>query len=159
MEIPARVTVTGTHGSYQWLATSHHDLDSFLRLCPHALDGKYVAITSIDSGPLALSEEQKRAGWRSRGDVAYSPQVSSASVIPHSGFDEWYVFNTPTEIGTVQRVNVFEIPPSPEFIAVFVNFGDFAPHDAVEALTTLFWNQLDRLQPEAYIADGNQFHR
>ncbi len=157
MEGSAPATVTGSHGTFQWLATGLHDLDSFLLRCPKALAGKYVAVTSLDSGPLWLTEEEERTGWRSRGGVAYSPQVRSVETLRHGGFDEWYIFDSPKELGQVWQGNVFEVPSTSDYISVFVNFGDFAPHNPVEALVALFWKQLDRIQPESYVADGNQF--
>jgi len=39
--------------------------------------GDMFAITSIDSGVLALNETEKAAGWESRGDIVYSPKSSS----------------------------------------------------------------------------------
>lgn len=53
---------------------------------------------------------------------------------------------------------VFETPKAGGHIADFVNFGDFAPHNSeVQALLSLFWEQLERIQPESYVADGNAF--
>ncbi|MGA7914821.1 MAG: hypothetical protein WCA00_06260 [Candidatus Acidiferrales bacterium] len=154
----ALATVTGSSGTYQWLATGLHDLDSFLLRCPKTLAGKYVAVTSLDSGALRLTEGEERTGWRSRGGVAYSPQVRSVETLRHGGFDEWYIFDSPKELGQVWQGNVFELPSTSDYISVFVNFGDFAPHNpAVEALVALFWKQLDQIQPESYVADGNQF--
>jgi hypothetical protein len=151
-------TVTGSHGKYQWLATGLHDLNSFLQRCPMTFAGKYVAVTSLDSGCVRLTQNEKRTGWRSRGGVAYSPQVRSVEALPHGGFDEWYIFDSPRELGQVWAGNVFEAPSTPEYISVFVNFGYFAPHNPeVEALVSLFWKQLDEIQPESYVADGNQF--
>jgi hypothetical protein len=157
MEGSSLTTVTGSYGTYQWLATGLHDLDSFLLRCPNALVGKYVAVTSLDSGALRLTKEEERTGWRSQGGVAYSPQVRSVETLPHGGFDEWYIFDSPKELGQVWQGNDFEMPSTLDYISVFVNFGDFAPHNAdVEALVALFWKQLDRIQPESYLADGNQ---
>jgi hypothetical protein len=120
--------------------------------------GKYVAVTSLDSGPLFLSEEEKIAGWQSRNDIAYSPQVQLPDQLPHGGFDEWYVFDSPKDLGQLWRGNVFETPKAAGHIADFVNFGDFAPHNPeVQALLSLFWEQLERIQPESYVADGNAF--
>jgi hypothetical protein len=158
MENSTPTTVTGSRATYQWLATGLHDLASFLQRCPKALAGKYVAVTSLDSGSLRLTEEEERSGWRSRGGVAYSPQVRSVETLRHGGFDEWYIFDSPKELGQVWQGNVFELPSTSDYVSVFVNFGDFAPHNPeVEALATLFWKQLDLIQPEAYLADGNQF--
>src|SRR5580704_13793987 len=85
MESSTPTTVTGSHGTYHWLATGLHDLDSFLLRCPETLPGKYVAVTSLDSGPLRLTEEQERTGWRSRGGVAYSPQVRIVEKLRRGG--------------------------------------------------------------------------
>jgi hypothetical protein len=157
MESSAPTTVTGSHGTYQWLAT-RLQFDSFLLRCPEILAGKYVAVTSLDSGPLGLTEEEERNGWRSRGGVAYSPQVRSVETLRHGGFDEWYIFDSPKELGQVWQGNVFEVPSTSDYISVFVNFGDFAPHNReLEALVALFWKQLDQIQPESYVADGNLF--
>jgi hypothetical protein len=88
------------HGEYEWLTTTSHDFDSFLTLCPTAVLGKYVAVTSFDSGSLSLSDEEKAAGWESRRGIAYSPLIQSAGTLPErGGFDEWYVFGTPVDLG------------------------------------------------------------
>jgi hypothetical protein len=158
MESSTPMTVVGSHGRYQWLATGLHDLDSFSLRCPETLVGKFVAVTSLDSGSLRLTEEEERTGWQSRGGVAYSPQVRSVETLRHGGFDEWYIFDSPQELGQVWQGNVFEVPSNSDYISVFVNFGDFSLHNPeVEALVTLFWKQLDQIQPESYVADGNQF--
>jgi hypothetical protein len=158
MTSDSRTLTTGFHGSYQWLATGKYELGDFLRTCPMALLGKYVAVTSLDSGPLFLSEEEKIAGWQSRNDIAYSPQVQLPDQLPHGGFDEWYVFDSPKDLGQLWRGNVFETPKAAGHIADFVNFGDFAPHNPeVQAVLSLFWEQLERIQPESYVADGNAF--
>lgn len=153
-----QIVVTGIHGSYQWLATGQYGLGDFLARCQMALLGKYVAVTSLDSGPLRLSEEEKSIGWQCRNEIAYSPQVQLPDQLPHGGFDEWYIFDSPKELGQLWRGNVFETPRATGHIAAFVNFGDFAPHNPeVQALLSLFWDQLERIQPESYIADGNLF--
>jgi hypothetical protein len=149
---------TGVHGSYQWLATGQYYLGDFLQRCPTALLGKYVAVTSLDSGPLFLSEEENIAGWQSRKEIAYSPQVQSPKQMRHGGFDEWYIFDSPKQLGQLWRGNVFEMPPTTDHIAAFVNFGNFAPHKPeLEGLLSPFWEQLERIQPESYVADGNAF--
>jgi hypothetical protein len=49
--------VTGALGAYQWLTTYQHDLDTLLQSCPQTFLGKYIAVTSLDSGPLNLNEQ------------------------------------------------------------------------------------------------------
>jgi len=65
----------GSQGVYEWLVTDQQfDL---LRICSDVVLGKYVAITSFDSSPLVLTDEEKAAGWQSRSNIAYSPKVQS----------------------------------------------------------------------------------
>jgi hypothetical protein len=156
--------VTGLHGAYRWLTTGRHDLDTLRRCCPQALVGKYVAVTSLDSGAMILTDEEKRGGWRSRNEIAYSPQIQSAEDCRTErspggcwGFNEWYVFAAPFDIGEIQHGNVFEAPIMRGQVYRFVNFGPgFALHNP-EMLVDLFWKQLDWIQPESYIADADVF--
>ena len=76
---------SGSQDAYQWLTTTAHDFDSLLTLCPTAVLGKYVAVTSFDSGSLSLSDEEKAAGWESRNGIAYSPLIRSVETLPDRG--------------------------------------------------------------------------
>lgn len=149
---------TGSRGAFQWLTTDRHDLDTLLRLCPQALLSKYVAVTSLDSGPLHLNDEEVSSGWQTRNDIAYSPRIQSAEKLAHGecgGFDEWYVFEAPADLGQVVSGNIFEASLLPGRVAIFVNYGGFGFHDSVmQSLTDLFWRQLEWINPESYIADG-----
>jgi hypothetical protein len=148
--------VTGSHGGYLWLATALHGLDELIQLCPQAFSGKYVAVTSLDSGPLFLTEKDKQTGWQSRNEIAYSPPVQSPQELRRGGFDEWYIFDSPKDLGGLRRGNIFEAPATSGLISVFVNYGDFAPYNSeLDALIVLFWKQLDQIQPQSYVAEGN----
>ncbi|MGA7568905.1 MAG: hypothetical protein WBW53_22825 [Terriglobales bacterium] len=60
----------GSEGLYEWLVSDRQfDL---VQICPEIVVGKYVAITSIDSGPLAPTDEESAAGWEIRAKIAYS---------------------------------------------------------------------------------------
>jgi hypothetical protein len=84
---------TGKRDSYQWLSTSEHGIDDLLVACPAIVLGKYVAVTSFDSGPLLVDDAQKSSGWRHRGGITYSPRIESLEMAPmHELYDEWYVF-------------------------------------------------------------------
>jgi hypothetical protein len=54
--------IVGTQGEYQWLSMVDCDISTLLRLCPAAVLGKYLAITSIDSGTLHLTDREKADG-------------------------------------------------------------------------------------------------
>jgi hypothetical protein len=144
----------GSHGPYDWLVTDQQfDL---LQLCPEIVVGKYVAITSIDSGPLVPSEKETVAGWQSRGRIAYSDKIRNVEGIPRAGWDEWYIFDNPTGLGVSHlEGNIFEVPQEQGHVSVFVNYG-FALHQPeMKGLATLFWQQIARIQPESYVADND----
>ena len=65
--------VTGSRGSYLWLTSSEDYIGTLMQSCPEVLLGRYLAVTSIDSGSRWLTERQKIAGWELRRGVAYSP--------------------------------------------------------------------------------------
>ena len=72
------------------------------------------------------------------------------------GFDEWYVFQNPADLGQVVHGNIFETPSTAGQVQVFVNFGSFAVHDlTMSDLTDRFWAQLGWVTPESYVADGD----
>ena len=144
----------GSQGIYEWLVTD----ESFdlLQICPDIVLGKYVAITSIDSGELVPTEKESVAGWRSHERIAYSPKIQNAEDIPREGWDEWYIFGSATELGTSHLAeNVFEVPHDQGHVSVFVNYG-FALHPPERtSLAYLFWPQMERIRPESYVADND----
>jgi hypothetical protein len=146
----------GSEDHYEWLVTDENfDL---LQLCPEIILGKYVAVTSIDSGQLIPTDKEMAAGWQSRAKIAYSPKIENAQDLPHGGWDEWYIFNTPTDLGTSHLAeNIFEVPQERGHVSVLVNYG-FALHPPERSnttLATLFWEQLARIRPESYVADND----
>ncbi len=145
----------GSHGAYKWLS-SRHDLDDLLKLCPDVVLGKYLAVTSIDSGYRSPSAEETSAGWESRRGIAYSPLIRSVEKLLRGGWDEWYVFAQPADLG-VSRLgeNIFDSALKAGEVGVFVNYG-FTLHLPERAgPADLFWNQVDHIQPESYIADND----
>ena len=145
----------GSQGCYEWLVTDENfDL---LGLCPEIVLGKYVAITSIDSGQLIPTNKNTAAGWQSRSKIAYSPKIENAQDLPHGGWDEWYIFNTPTDLGTSHLAeNIFEVPQEQGHVSVLVNYGfALGPPERVHDLADLFWTQMARIRPESYVADND----
>jgi hypothetical protein len=102
------------------------------------------------------TDKEKAAGWESRGRIAYSPKVESVEHLPRAGWDEWYIFGGPTDIGTSHLgENVFEVPQEPGQVSVFVNycFALHRPDNGV--LATLFWEQIEWIRPASYMADSD----
>jgi hypothetical protein len=144
----------GSQGLYEWLVTN--DDFKLLELCPEIVVGKYLAISSLDSGEFVPTDEEAAIGWRSRGRIAYSPKITNAQDVPHGGWDEWYIFDSPADLGTSHLAdNIFDVPQEQGHVSVFVNYG-FALHPADRAgLSNLFWPQIVRLRPESYVSDND----
>lgn len=156
----------GAEGDYHWLTSTEDYSGTLLRICPEIVLNRYVAVTSIDSGIPKLTESHIAAGWTSRQDVAYSPLLQSAEDIPHqvdgledAGYDEFYVFDSPPDLGQRTKGNIFtpEGAPAPGRIVEFVSWFAFVLHDQNEhTIVDLFWPQLHRVRPESYVADGRE---
>jgi hypothetical protein len=147
----------GSRGPYEWLV-SKHTLDDLLRASPQVVMGRYIAVTAFDSGPLRLNDGEKAAGWESRNDITYTPEVVNIDSLPRDQYDEWYVFEQrPDHMGRLvpPATNVFEVLPRTGEVHIFVNFGGAVLRPEMRDLADLFWQQLDWIRPESYIADGD----
>jgi hypothetical protein len=85
--------------------------------------------------------------YRDDWKVAYSPRITSIHGLPNEdrhgacpGFDEWYIF---------------EQPPAPAEMEVFVNWVGFRLYEPVyQWCADRLWDQVARFSPESYLADG-----
>jgi hypothetical protein len=161
--------IVGVHGEYQWLTMLDYEISNLLRLCPDVVLNKYLAITSIDGRTLQLSDQEKSAGWwttdearvfrgsswghredRDDWKVAYSPRMNSLHGLPDEtheeccvGFDEWFVFEAPAPIVEMET---------------FVNWLGLRVYDPEwKSEVDRLWEQIVRLRPESYLADGTVF--
>ena len=155
--------VVGSYGEYKWLTSTGHSIDTMIQLCPEVVLGRYLAVTSTDSGdPKPWAE--KLAGWECRGGIAYSPRLGSTEGLvcqihgPECpGFDEWYTFEAPLDLGQViVDENPFEeqFRPRPGRLMAFVNYY-YTPDQTDSLLGPMFWRQLEEIRPESYISDGS----
>jgi len=110
----------------------------------------------VSSGQLMPTDKETAAGWHSHEKIAYSPKIQHAEELPREGWDEWYIFNNPTELGTSHlQENIFEVPRGRGHLSVFVNYC-FALHQPeMESIASLFWQQMDWVRPESYVADND----
>jgi hypothetical protein len=153
---------TGFHRRHHWLETDH-DLREFLALCPDSILRKHIAITAVDSGSFNPSDQDRAAGWSASGGIAYSPRLNAVKMLPPdcccrcSGFDEWYIYATEApQLGSICHGNVFETTIAPPNVFQFINFGGFRFSDqALKAIIDLFWKQVEWMQPESYLGDGD----
>lgn len=140
----------GQRDGFFWLVSGDHTLGDLVDRCPELFVGRSVAVTSFDSGPLTLTPEELDSGWQQRDDVAIAPPDLDPSKMPIDNFDEWYLFD-----GQVPDFGSFE-----RFVS-FVGFSPAPPEAAslehirgLEVLRVRFWDQLERLQPTCYVAEG-----
>ncbi len=165
-------TVTqGKHGQFLWLERSieqravDRPLIRLTKLCPDVLLKKFVVVTSLDSGPLHLNDNQLNVGWKRVGRLAISPRISNAGDVPFCGFDEWYVFDDavpPTlDIEVFVNKGTFSLgEPNPTIDTMYIGSDPSVRRRLVAAVVPYretFWAQLERLNPESYLANGNCF--
>ncbi|MBN1438244.1 MAG: hypothetical protein JW929_02450 [Anaerolineales bacterium] len=136
---------TGSRGQYRWIVWESRLLSELISTVPHIVRGKYAAVTSFDGGPFVPSGGETERGWSLRAGVAYSPRIARAAELPRAGFDEWYIFPSPRKIDPLE---------------VFVNYTGFrlryyAADVARHGLLERFWEQMEILKPESYLAEGD----
>ena len=154
---PVTGSAFGAHDSYEWLVTEHA-LEDVLSICPELVVGKYLAITAADSGDLVPDSQQMAAGWKNSGRIAYSPKITSLNVLHQEGWDEWYVFERETNLGRIaDNANIFESAIKQGEVWRFVNFNLGLHKTEMDSLATLFWEQLETIHPQVYIADSDYY--
>jgi hypothetical protein len=95
--------------------------------------GKHLVNTSYDSGFVTLSDAEREEGWRMVGQLAHSPQIRNIVQIPHDQYDEWLVFERPTQV---------------ESFETMVNNCGFSPVEfGWEEKLERFWEQVISLNP------------
>jgi hypothetical protein len=158
----------GSCAGYQWLTSDRHYIGDIVTGCPEAILGRYLAVSSTDSGEPAWWAENL-PGWECHGGAAYSTRIESLEGIlyqrdgPESpGFDEWWTFESPHDLGEVIRGEnpwdeaVLNRPG--RFLALVNSY--YYPREfekkAEDLLDTEFWRQIERHQPESYISDGSE---
>jgi len=136
---------TGEHNEYYWLVSAT-EIRTLADLVVEFHRGLRLCITSFDSGPLRLSEEELAAGWVARNEVAVSPPLDGNVDIPHDQYDEWYLVSDESAL---------------DGASVFVNYCGFSPvaatadPDLLATIREQFWSQLGRVLPESYVAMGD----
>ncbi|HTR36038.1 MAG TPA: hypothetical protein VMH80_09065 [Bryobacteraceae bacterium] len=156
---------TGSHEPYLWLTSAEQYISTLVQLCPEVAIGRYLAVTSIDSGTPWLTDQQASAGWQRRSGLVYSPRLATTDELFYQrdgldcpGYDEWYLFdNGAPDLGERITENPFEEAhaPRPGRLMVFVGYPAFVLHDPDEqTLANMFWRQLEWVRPESYVADG-----
>jgi hypothetical protein len=149
----------GVRGAYEWLA-SEHCLDDLLRLCPQIVLGKYIAVTSVDSGSFFPTAEELAKGWERRNGIAYSPKVEKVEILPREGWDEWYAFEDRVDLGgmAARDSNPFEASLGPGAVYAFVNYNSLGLDlPKLQGIAPYFWKQFDWIRPRTYVAESGDY--
>ena len=101
-------------------------------------------LATFDSGPLVPSEEELNQGWSTDGAIMFSPPLGNEVGIPYEQYDEWYLSKTKLSFpnGFDRFVNYSGFNLSPE--------SEFNPE-----ILELFWKQLVNINPDTYVAIGD----
>lgn len=151
--------IVGIHDEYEWLECEHC-LDDLLSLCPEIVLGKFVAVTSVDSGHYFPTQEELDAGRERRNGIAYSPRVKKVEILPQEGYDEWYVFEERFDLGgmAARESNPFEASLGPGEVYAFVNFNNLGLHlPDTQGIAPYFWKQFDWIRPLSYVAESGDY--
>ena len=134
---------TGKSHDYFWLVSSA-EIDGIDKLIIKYHRNYILHLATFDSGPLAPSDEEKSQGWSTDGEIMFSPPLRAEVTIPYEQYDEWYL--------SKEKLNF------PVGFDRFVNYGGFnvAPDSEFEPdILDEFWKQLIGINPETYVAIGD----
>jgi hypothetical protein len=159
---------TGTEGEYRWLIELDFDFFDLLESCPESVLGKCLVITSFDSGPYRLTQEEQKNGWEQYGDMALIPRVTNVRTLRYDQYDEWYLFQryaVPRLTNVFVNDGIFELTPPDEYVEEGVAMLGLNAdrvglrHRAriIADRRDLFWEQLRRNEVESYVAQGSRF--
>ena len=151
---------TGNRGNYYWLESNTFGLQKLLKLCPAVIEDKYLIVAAYDGSPLPLSKQDLIIGWERKDQLAFSPRVKSADSIPCGEHDEWYVFPSKTYVN-VQEIFVNDLgfalsDPSQRLDPTWDKRMHQEEWDIQSHKQSNFWRQMELLQPETYLAEGDK---
>lgn len=138
----------GANEVFHRLSTDRHNLRHLFALCPGLFLGRYIAVTSNDSGIPHLSPARQDLGWRFDSGILYSPCLASPELLTSipcqiegpqgPAFDECYLFDSP--------------PPDLQPLEVFVNYYFKLGSPRAHPKEPDFWEQISRILPLCYLA-------
>ena len=148
----------GKTENYYWLVSSE-EIRGAIDIVVEQRQHQYLHITSFDSGPLTLTQEEQESGWSQENEVSLSPRLNSKTAVPHDQYDEYYLSSTKLRF--------------PSNLEVFVNYGAFTLEhpdeltkdddptwernrcDFLYPFQERFWQQLSIIDPQSYVAMGD----
>lgn len=141
----------GVQGDYRWLETPAHQIYDVLHVCPEVAANKNIVITSFGSSPLQPTDEERQRGWRVHGRSIHIPLGDNVSAIPFEIFDEWYIFSSAAperDYKVFAKFDWFTLGPAQAQHSRSGNAFD------LKRLQRWFWQEMERVRPESYLAFG-----
>lgn len=149
---------SGRHGHFHWLVAPS-SLPSLGETAVRFHLGLRLCITAFDSGAILPSPEEQAAGWVARGSVMISPPLAEGLDIPYDQYDEWYLLDEPLPPEWEPEVFVnyggFTLVPVEEIYKTFDPTWERGGLDYLVPIQERFWAQMDRVDPESFIAMGD----
>lgn len=159
------VVQNGVESRWGWLnSDADVSVGDLLRAFPSIVRGRYLAISSWDSGAFRVEEVLRQPGWHAKHEVAYSPLIAHDNDhnvgLPNEEwptFCELYASLEPLDLGMPPQNEFEQFDPNRGHYIEFVNFLAFDLTERDGYLASLFWKQMDWIQPESYLAESNDW--
>ncbi|MFD0962572.1 hypothetical protein [Pseudofulvibacter geojedonensis] len=133
----------GTHKDFHWF-----EVVSGYQLClytliddlPDLFLSKYLCISHFDGGEFAPTNKEVEIGWKKEEEIAYSPKLTNDILNGPicDNYDQWYLFENPTEIPSVES---------------YVNYENFSLQEDLEEWSELqksFWSHIESINPDIF---------
>lgn len=154
---------TGKHNDFYWIESTEMELGDFIKSFGKCLNDKYIAIAAFDGGSIKPNSDELALGWYGKDKILYTSKISDISALPYEQYDEWYVFNKPTEI-KIDEIIVNAHPtlrnPSFRLKEIEPTWDSSMIEAGIEyelSIQSKLWNRVDKLQPEMVLIDSNVF--
>ena len=134
----------GQNQPWYWIETSsnYFDFGDIKEHCPELINGYFVAINSFDSGTITWALEELAKGFSYVNETPITNAITDLNDIPTAGYDEWFMFSTKKE---------FDLKDA------YINYTGFSLHADDSNMEQAFWDQLNRVQPDKFMAQNGHF--
>ncbi len=154
----------GQKGNYFWCETHELNLREFIEKYPRLFLGKFLIITCFDGSKYIPSEEELKLGWRNIGSYTYTEVISENTLQKRlsDNYDQWILLNEKKLIDPlipfVNYTYFSIIDWESEFTHLECDEKEYINKYKLERkiLVDQFWEQLESLNPEAFVSDGSK---
>ncbi len=159
---------TGNNKNYYWIefGSSNFELIDLVENIPNLIIGKYVGVVCFDGGVFTPSEEELSRGWYKKNEISYSPKINKNELNGpiYETHDQWCLFKTKTEFDKMtdfvnygaftlrnREIELNNIDPTWDRMALQASIK------STKLLQAKFWNEVEIINPESVIINGDFF--